>query len=170
MNKKIKYFIIAGVIAVTVMIILVLHMDFNKDDNNLVVGFVMSGSINDEGWNGMHYDGIKAASEELDVELLVKENVAENEGQCIKAIKELANKDANVIILSSYNYSKEVKELVRKYQDIAFYCNSSEYHSKNMTSYFVRYYQARYLAGVLAGLQTKSDNIGYVAAMAKKKC
>lgn len=172
MNKGKGKLVLISLCALCIVIVIVLIITLTGGEqykSTIRIGFIMSGAMDEDGWNGMHYDGIKAASEELDVELLVKENVAENEGQCIKAIKELANKDANVIILSSYNYSKEVKELVRKYQDIAFYCNSSEYHSKNMTSYFVRYYQARYLAGVLAGLQTKSDNIGYVAAMANNE-
>ena len=55
--------------------------------------------------------------------------------------------------------------MVSDYPEINFYVNSSEYHETNMTSYFARMYQARYLAGILAGMQTESDRIGYVAAM-----
>ncbi len=73
------------------------------------------------------------------------------------------------IILSSYNYSSEVKDIVKKYPNIVFYGNSSEYHDTNLTSYFVRMYQARYLAGIVAGQKTESGVIGYVAAMSNNE-
>jgi len=103
------------------------------------------------------------------VELIVKENVKEFTGECNKAIKELADAGAGMIILSSYGYSEEAKELVKEYPDIVFNANSYEYHDENMTSYFVRMYQARYLAGVVAGLKTTTNKVGYVAAMANNE-
>ena len=38
-------------------------------------------------------------------------------------------------------------------------------NGKNFNNYFGRIYQARYLSGIVAGMNTKSDKIGYVAAM-----
>lgn len=38
-------------------------------------------------------------------------------------------------------------------------------NGKNFTNYFGRIYQARYLSGLVAGLKTKSNKIGYVSAM-----
>ena len=35
----------------------------------------MSGGIEESGWNGMHYEGVKNACDELGAELIVKENV-----------------------------------------------------------------------------------------------
>jgi basic membrane protein A len=166
-NKQI--FIGIAIIVVALLVITIVSMDMEKDDEKIKVGFIMSGHIEDEGWNGMHYNGIKKACDDLGAELIIKENVAEFKGECKRAVKELAKEEVNVIILSSYNYTEEVYKLVKEYPDIAFYGNSSEYHEDNMTSYFVRYYQGRYLAGVLAGLQTKSDKIGYVAAMANNE-
>lgn len=168
-NRKGTLIVGIGAIAIVIVIIFIQHMELNKKDSTTVVGFVMTGSTDDEGWNGMHYNGIKSAIKDIDAKLIVKENISEFEGNCAKAVKELVKEKANVIILSSYNYSQEVVKLVKKYPKIAFYCNSSEYHAKNMSSYFVRYYQGRYLAGVLAGLQTKSDKIGYVAAMSNNE-
>lgn len=129
------------------------------------VGLIILGDIRINGWNAAHYNGIKAACEKFDVELLVRDNVKENSGQCPIAIKELAEEGVGMIFLASYAYSREVKDLVREYPNIAFATNSAEVHAKNLTSYFVRMYQARYLSGVLAGMMTKSNVIGYVAAM-----
>jgi len=163
-NKR-KMLLIAGVIFVIVTVLIILFGGRNNTGASIKVGFIMSGKTTDAGWNGMHYNGIKKACDNLNAELIVKEEVEEYSGMCAQAIEELHEESVKVIILSSYNYSEEVKDLVREYPEISFYCNSSEYHDNNMTSYFVRYYQGRYLAGVLAGTMTKNGKIGYVAAM-----
>ena len=38
-------------------------------------------------------------------------------------------------------------------------------NGKNFTNYFGRIYQARYLSGIVAGLKTETNKIGYVSAM-----
>ena len=74
-----------------------------------------------------------------------------------------------MVVLSSYGYSEEIYHIADDYPETVFYVNSSEYHADNMTSYFVKMYQARYLAGVLAGRMTKNNEIGYVAAMSNNE-
>ena len=129
------------------------------------IGFILTGNIEENGWNGMHYIGFQNSCKKMGVDMLVKENVKEFTGECGTAIHELVEEGASMIVLSSYGYTQEVKEVVKSYPEIVFYGNSSEYHDKNLTSYFVRMYQARYLAGIVAGMKTKSNVIGYVAAM-----
>lgn len=129
------------------------------------VGLIITGSIEESGWNGAHYQGVKYACEKLEAELLVKENILEGTGDCGQAVQELVSEGAGMIILSSYAYPEEVKDVVNIYPDIAFYGISAEYYADNMTSYFGRMYQARYLAGIVAGMKTESDMVGYVAAM-----
>lgn len=155
-----------GAVGVVILIFVIIAFMGNFSDSKTdKIGFIMSGSMDEAGWNGMHYSGVKKACEKLGAELIVKENVKEFTGECNEAIKELAQEDVGMIILSSYGYSKEAQEVVKQYPDIVFYVNSSEHHDVNMTSYFARMYQARYLAGVVAGLKTKTQKIGYVAAM-----
>ena len=139
---------------------------FGKEKNDVVkIGFILSGSTDEKGWNGMHYQGYKKSSEKLGTEMLVFENIKEYSGECKKAIHELVKQGASMIILSSYGYSEEVFETVKQYPHIVFYGNSSEYHLSNLTSYFARLYQARYMAGIIAGMKTETNQIGYVAAM-----
>lgn len=153
------------IVVAAAIVALIFSIGNSRKQEAAKVGFIMSGSMNETGWNSMHYQGVKKACEELGAELLVKENIQEFSGKCEKALRELAEEGAKIIFLSSYGYSEEVRGTVREYPEIAFYANSSEYHEKNMTSYFVRMYQARYLAGILAGMHTHSGRIGYVAAM-----
>lgn len=164
-KKRNLILVLLGIAVVIVILLLILLVGNGQKDKNIKIGFIISGAKEEEGWNGRHYAGIKAACEEFGVELLVKENVREFSNECTGAIEELAKEGVGMIVLSSYGYSEEVSELVGQYPQISFYASSSEFHEANMTSYFARMYQVRYLSGIIAGLKSESDCIGYVAAM-----
>ena len=164
-NKRNLFLLILGLAVLLIIFLLILMFENDHREPVIKVGFVMVGEKDEGGWNGMHYQGISKACEELGAELIVKENVKEYAGQCPTAVRELAGEDVTMIVLGSYGYAKDMKDYVTEYPDIAFYVNSSEYHRENMTYYFARMYQTRYLSGILAGMKTKSDTIGYVAAM-----
>ncbi|MGN1085229.1 MAG: BMP family ABC transporter substrate-binding protein [Lachnospiraceae bacterium] len=164
-NKKKRIVLLIAIVilfAILLMILLFMGKTISKKEK---IGFIMTGSIGEEGWNGMHYEGVSAACNELDVELLVKENIKEFRGECGPEIEDLVARGCKMIILSSYGYAEEVKDMIEKYPEVSFYNNSFEYHADNVTSYFSRMYQARYLAGIVAGMQTETNKIGYVAAM-----
>lgn len=168
-NKKIKKLLLFSAVAILGLIFIII-LTFSgkadsKDKAGIKLGFVMSGHSHEDGWNGLHYDGIKQACEELDIELIVKENIKENTGQCETAIRELADEGVDVIILSSYGYAAEVVNVVKEYPDITFYSESFDYYGDNLNCYFARIYQARYMSGIIAGYMSKSGCIGYVAAM-----
>jgi len=172
MNKGKRRIVLIALSAICVVAAIILSIMLSgreQKEGVARIGFIMSGGIDEDGWNGMHYNGIRVACDNLDVELLIRENIKEFTGECKQAIRELAEQEVGMIILSSYGYSEEVKELVKEYPNIVFYVNSSEHHDVNMTSYFARMYQARYLSGIVAGMKTQSNQIGYVAAMANNE-
>lgn len=163
-NRTIWLSIILVILTIGLCVILFMPNE-NQTGATLTVGFIQTGEINDDGWNGEHYRAVKQACEKQGVELIVRENIDEMSGECEQAIRELANLGADMIILNSYNYGVEVSDVIEEYDGIAFYGISSEYRGENMSAYFVRMYQARYLAGIVAGMQSENGKIGYVAAM-----
>lgn len=153
------------IVVVLVVIISVISLTGHRKTTTLKVGLIITGFTQEQGWNTAHYQGVRYACENLGAELLVKENVPEERTACEKAVKELVEEGTSMIILSSYAYPSLIKDVIQNYPEVSFYGISAEHYDKNMTSYFGRIYQARYLAGILAGLKTESDCIGYVAAM-----
>lgn len=129
------------------------------------VGFIILGDVSEAGWNASHYSGIKTACDEYKLELLVRDNVLEGSGQCPAAIEELIDQGAGMIFLASYEYSTEAREIIDAHSDIAFATYATKQYAKNLSSYLVRMYEGRYLAGALAGMVTRSNVIGYVAAL-----
>lgn len=165
MNSKKRAVLLILLIILLAVIVGVLLLMGRTHTKREKIGFIITGSIEEGGWNGMHYTGASAACDELGVELLVKENIKEFCGECGPAVEELVSRGCGMIILTSFGYAEEINDIIHKYPDIAFYSNSFNYHADNVTAYFSRMYQARYLAGIVAGMQTKTNNIGYVAAM-----
>lgn len=163
-NKETIGFILIAIFILIVMGSLFIFLGKERKSKT-TIGFVMTGSADEEGWNGMQYDGVTRACDDLDVNLLVKENINEGTGQCVEAVEELIDKGASMIILSSYGYGREIEKIMDEHKEIVFYCNDFDIHKENVTSYFTRMYQARYLAGIVAGKTTKNNKIGYVAAM-----
>lgn len=166
MKNKTKQILLLVLIPVILIIIIVSIIFTGKEEKDLPkVGLVLTGTKADSGWNSGHYEGAKYACDKLGAELIVIENVPEDGKKCEEAIRKLAKEDVAMIILSSYAYPMLVKDVIAEYPDIAFYGSSAEFTADNMTSYFGRMYQARYLAGIVAGMKTDSNQIGYVASM-----
>ena len=129
------------------------------------VGIVLPSVKNDTGWSGSHYQGMKRACDDFGVELLVRENVATEE--CPQAIESLIGDGAGMIFLCGNTYPAAARETIRKNYKTAFATIAVGAEAPNMTVFFARMHQGRYLAGALAAMKTKSGVIGYVAPMPK---
>lgn len=169
MNKRRVILILLGAIILMALIGVIGLLGKKEEKASKKIGYIMTGSGNESGWNQMHYEGIRNACDAFSVELCAYENVLENSGVCRDAVKELIEQDIGLIILSSYNYTGEVMDYIVDNPQIAFYQNSDEYHNSNLSTYSARMYQARYLSGIMAGMQTKTNKIGYVAAMSNSE-
>ncbi len=155
------FLIIAAIIAV------IISFGHSRDANgkNGRAGLIMTGSRNDVGWNARHYEGAAAACREFGVELMLEENIGEGTGECVEAAERLVDAGAELVMLSSYGYSEDLMGFIKSNPNVSFYSISPEHHTDNLSTYFCRMYQARYLSGMIAGLQTETGKIGYVAAM-----
>ena len=82
------------------------------------------------------------------------------------AIQECIDQGCNVIFTTSWGYMDVTEQMAQEYPDI-YFSHGTGYKSngKNFNNYFGRIYQARYLSGIVAGMNTTSNKIGYVAAM-----
>ncbi len=76
----------------------------------------------------------------------------------------LASKGYNLIFTTSFGFMDPTLEVAKRFPDVAFEHCSGYKTSSNMGNYFGRYYQGKYLSGIIAGAMTKSNIIGYVGA------
>jgi len=85
------------------------------------------------------------------------------------AIRQLIAKGANIIIATSWGHMLASEKLSREFPSVVFaHASGYRYNDTNFTNFFGRLYQARFLSGILAGAQTRTNRIGYVAAWGKE--
>lgn len=122
------------------------------------------------GYTYTHDLGIQGMQQNLglsDDQIIRKINVDDTDEKATeKAIKECIDEGCNVIFATSWGYMEKVSEMAEKYPDV-YFSHGTGYMSngKNFNNYFGRIYQARYLSGIVAGMNTTANKIGYVAAM-----
>lgn len=138
----------------------------NKED--LKVGVVYIGDVSDKGYTYAHHQGILAMQEALgltDDQIIIKRNVTED-AACETALRELVEQGCQVIFGCSFGYMDYMAELAEEYPEVIFsHCSGYKSNETNFNNYFGRIYEARYLAGIAAGLKTETNHLGYVAAM-----
>ena len=137
------------------------------------VGAIYINSKNDTaGYTFAHHSGITKAMQTLglnvDTQLLIRDEVPEDKQQVLDAIDALVGDGANIIIGISFGYIDAMEEAAQEYTDVIFsHGTGYKANETNFNNYFGRIYQARYLAGIAAGLKSlelNNNNIGYVAA------
>lgn len=159
-----KKVIIAAVVILSTLIAGILFISRQQvDSENLKVGVLLNGEKNDKNWSQSHYEGIEATAEELGLQVTYYENVPQTE-ECIDYMKTLIAEGCEIIICNSYGFGPYALELAKEYPEVCFFHAAGVETAENLTTYFGRMYQMRYLSGIVAGLQTETNQIGYVAA------
>jgi len=121
------------------------------------------------GYSYAHQMGIEKMKQNLNIEekqILYRSNVADQDHLYAESrMRELIAQGANIIIATSWGYMDTCEKLAKEYPSVVFaHATGYKYNDTNFTNFFGRVYQARYLSGIVAGMQTKTDKIGYVAA------
>ena len=132
------------------------------------VGFVYIGTINDEGYTQAHDKG-RLALNDMGIKTAYIENVAEN-ADCEKAIRDLIDQGCNVVYTTSFGFMDWTIKVAADHPSVYFGHCSGYKLAANVSTYFGKIEQPRYLSGIAAGLKTKSNKIGYVAAMPIPEC
>lgn len=139
-----------------------------KED--IKVGVIhLSDPAEGSGYSYTHDLGIQGMQENLGLsneQIVRKVNVDDTDEDAIRtAIQECVDEGCNIIFATSWGYMEITGEMAEEYPDI-YFCHGTGYESngKNFINYFGRIYQARYLSGIVAGMNTKTNKIGYVAA------
>lgn len=127
------------------------------------VAMILNGKINDHSWSESHYKGLQKTAEALNLEVKYIENVMES-GQSLGVMEQLVKDGSQIIIANSFGFGEYELQMAAKYPDRHFFHCAGIKESQNLATYFGRIYQARYLSGIVAGLQTKTNEIGYIAA------
>jgi simple sugar transport system substrate-binding protein len=137
--------------------------------SGLTVGFIYVGPKDDYGYNQAHAEGAKAVSAMPGVKIREEENVAETVA-VQKTMESMINLDgAKLIFPTSFGYfDPHILKMAEKYPEVTFlHCGglyNEAKHPKNVGSYFGYIDEAEYVAGITAGLTSKTKKLGFIAA------
>ena len=133
----------------------------------LTVGFIYIGPATDGGFSEAQDRGRQAMVDYFGgkVATLTAENVPEEKQSVKSAAINMIDQGATVIVGTSYGFMDALEELSGEYPDVKFlHFSGNKMNDTNFGNYFGAMEEPRYLAGMVAGMMTKSNKIGYVAA------
>lgn len=135
----------------------------------VTIGMIYVGSKDDFGWNQSHAVGARALMSLPGVTIVEEERVPESDA-VMKTMQSMINIDgAKLLLPTSFGYFNPFMiEAAKKYPGIEFRHPTSLWdkakHPGNLGGYFCYIDQAHYVNGIAAGLSTKTNKIGFVAA------
>jgi basic membrane protein A and related proteins len=128
-------------------------------------GFVYVSPAGEAGWSHQHDEGRLQMEKALAGKVTSKfvENVKEG-ADAERVIREFAASGNKVVFATSFGYMNAMEKVAKQFPDVTFLHATGYKSGKNFGNYNARFYEGRYLTGVIAGKMSKSGVLGYVAA------
>ena len=129
------------------------------------VGFVYLTTPGDHGWTYAHEVARQDVEKHFGDKVVTTfvENVPEGPDSA-RVIRELAKQGNEIIFTTSFGYMDHTIKVAKEFPNVKFEHITGYKRSPNVATGNIRFYEGRYIQGVVAGLMTKSNKIGYLAS------
>ena len=131
----------------------------------LKIGFVYVSPIGDAGWTTQHNAGREQMAKALGPKVSTSfvEKVPEG-ADAERVIRDLAQQGHKLIFTTSFGFMNPTLKVAEEFKDVNFEHATGYKTAPNVNTYNARFYEGRYLAGMIAGRMSKTNTLGYVAA------
>ena len=126
------------------------------------VGFVYVGPTGDHGWTYQHDVGRKSV-EAAGFETTYVEGVPES-ADAERVLRQLANSGHDIIFTTSFGYMNPTNKVAKEFPNVKFEHATGYKTNDNMSVYSSKFYQGRYIQGVIAGHISQKGKAGYIAS------
>jgi len=150
---------LAGVV---LLMILLLPTTISAKENPKI-GFIYIGPPGDHGWTYQHNAAREAIVDKLGFKTTYIEGVPEN-ADAVRAIRKLAASGHDLIFTTSFNYMDQTLEVAKEFPNVKFEHATGYKRADNVSTYSARFYEGRTIIGHIAGKETKSNVVGYIAS------
>ena len=161
-EKAMKRFVIA---AAALAFGMTAAMPGGSAQEKLKVGYIYVGPVGDMGYSYQHDVGRKDVEAKFKdkVETSFLENV--NEGpDAERSIEQLVRTGHKLIFTTSFGFMDATAKVAKKYPNVMFEHATGYKRDKNLATYSGRFYEGRYIQGVIAAKMSKSGVLGYIAS------
>jgi basic membrane protein A len=133
--------------------------------DKLKVGFIYLGPVGDLGWTYQHELARQAVVKEFGdkIETTFLENVPEGP-DAERAIEQLVRAGNKLIFTTSFGYMDPTLKVAKKYPNVHFEHATGYKRDANMATYSARWYQGRYIQGIIAAKMSKAGVLGYIGS------
>jgi simple sugar transport system substrate-binding protein len=138
-------------------------------DQTMTVGFVYVGPKDDYGYNQAHHEGAMVVAKLPGVKIREEENVPETDA-VQKTMESMISLDgAKLLFPTSFGYfDPHILVEAKKFPAVTFlHCGGlydAAKHPADVGSYFGYIDEAQYVSGIVAGMTTKTNKLGFIAA------
>ncbi len=135
----------------------------------LVIGFIYVGAKDDYGYNQAHAEGAAGIAKIPGVKIVEQASVPETT-EVQEAMRSMIEQDgATILFPTSFGYfDPHILKVAQDYPEVQFLHCGGLYeegkHPKNVGTYFGYIDEANYVAGIVAGLTSKTGKLGFIGA------
>ncbi len=130
----------------------------------LIIGATYGGPVNDAGYNQAMHDSVMKIKENIAcVEIVEAENVYDEAG-ATATIEQMIQQGAKMIIATAFSHQQPAYDLATKYPDVIFEHAGGWMMGANFANFYGKPPDVWFAKGVAAGMMTKSNKLGFVAA------
>ena len=149
----------------TIVVLSVLITFSAQAGDKLKVGFIYVGPVGDHGWTYMHDQGRLQVEKELGdkVETTYVESVPEG-ADAERVITQMALQGVDIIFATSFGYMDQMLNVSKKFPNVKFEHATGYKTAPNMSVYSSKFYEGRYVQGVIAGMMSEKGKAGYIAS------
>jgi basic membrane protein A and related proteins len=129
-------------------------------------GFIYVGPVADFGWSHQHDLGRQAAQKALGDKITTSYVESVKEGpDAERVIRELATSGHGIIFTTSFGFMNPTLKVAKQFPKVKFEHATGYKRSANVSTYNIRFYEGRYIQGVIAGKTSKSGVVGYIGSV-----
>ena len=125
--------------------------------------FLFNRSIQDSAWNYWHNLGRLEAEEKLGDRLETTTRIVPSRTEFAEEVDKLIADGYTAIFATSPVMLNSAVEPALKHPDVRFLCCSLLSNYTNIRTYYIRFYEAKFLLGIAAGILSDNGKIGYIA-------
>ena len=130
--------------------------------DNLMVGAIHVGSINDNGYNQAMHEGLLQMKSSIpNIEIIEAENVPETSDSEI-VMEDMIDRGAKLIFPMSFGYLDHVLAVASKHPNVIFEHPAGGKLAPNVGTFWSDTTSMEYLMGIVAGKSTKTNKLGWV--------
>lgn len=138
---------------------------FSSADDGLSVAFVYHGTPGTSEWVLAHENGRKHIQQIFGSRIQVRCYYdADTPEKAEAAIDAAVINGAQVVFVTACTMASQTLRAAVKYPKVEFFNCSADQRFSSVRSYYVRFYEAKYIMGAIAGAMADNNRIGYIAS------